>query len=282
MKHHFAFASLLALATLAAKAQGQLTILHTNDTHSTIFPLSPNLADTLKAGRGGYLRRVSVVKAERAKEPKLLLLDSGDFSQGSPYYTIFKGDVEVGLMNLMGYDAATIGNHEFDFGLENMARLFRMAKFPVVCANYDFTGTCVEGLVKPYTIVKRDGVRIGIFGLSPVLEGLVSADNCQGVKHLDPIAAAKEVVTTLREKEKCDVVVCLSHLGWGMLPPDIDDEKLIKSTEGIDLVLGGHSHTYMVREQRVPNAKGKLIVDDQNGKHALFVGKLRLAIQSKK
>lgn len=282
MKHKHALTALLGLASLAAPAQRQLTILHTNDTHSTIFPLSDNLSDTLKAGRGGYLRRVNLVKEERAKKPHLLLFDSGDFSQGSPYYTVFKGDVEVGLMNLMGYDAATIGNHEFDFGLDNMARLFRTAKFPIVCANYDFTGTPVEGLVKPYVVIKREGVRIGVFGLSPVLEGLVSADNFAGVKYLDPIAKAKETVKTLKEKEKCDVVVCLSHLGWNMLPPDVDDAQLIKATSGIDLVLGGHSHTYMVEAEKVANAEGKEIIDDQNGKHALFVGKLTLAIQNTK
>ena len=124
---------------LTATAQKQLTILHTNDTHSTIMPLNPNLEDTMKAGRGGDLRRINMLKEERRKDPDLLLFDSGDFSQGSGYYTMFKGDVEVGLMNEMHYDAATIGNHEFDFGLDNMARLFKMAQFPIVCTNYDFT-----------------------------------------------------------------------------------------------------------------------------------------------
>lgn len=142
--------------------------------------------------------------------------------------------------------------------------------------------TPVEGLVKPYVVIKREGVRIGVFGLSPVLEGLVSADNFAGVKYLDPIAKAKETVKTLKEKEKCDVVVCLSHLGWNMLPPDVDDAQLIKATSGIDLVLGGHSHTYMVEAEKVANAEGKEIIDDQNGKHALFVGKLTLAIQNTK
>ena len=137
----------MLLSVLAAGAQKRLEILHTNDTHSCVMPLNPNLADTAVAGRGGFLRRVAMVKEEREKNPNLLLIDSGDFSQGSPYYTLFRGEVEVGLMNEMGYDAVAIGNHEFDFGLDNMARLFRMAQFPVLCANYDFTGTVVEGLV---------------------------------------------------------------------------------------------------------------------------------------
>lgn len=174
--------ALAITATAAAKGKS-LLILHTNDTHSCILPLNPNLADTMLAGRGGFMRRAAMINEQRKHDKKLLLLDSGDFSQGSPYYTMFKGDVEIELMNLMGYDAATIGNHEFDFGLENMARIFRKVKFPIVCANYDFTGTPVEGLVKPYVIIKRKGVKIGIFGLSPKLDGLVMASTCAGVKY---------------------------------------------------------------------------------------------------
>ena len=151
----------------------QLVILHTNDTHSTIMPLNANLADKEVAGRGGFIRRLDFLRQQRLQNPDLLYFDSGDFSQGSSYYTMFKGDVEIGLMNKMGIDAATIGNHEFDFGVENMARLFKMANFPVVCANYDFAGTPLEGVVKPYVILKRKGVRIGVFGLSPELDGLV-------------------------------------------------------------------------------------------------------------
>ena len=272
------FCLLIFLATFVsagAKGKKEITILHTNDTHSCILPLSSNLADTLLAGRGGYLRRVNMIKEERKKDPKLLLFDSGDFSQGSPYYTIYKGDVEVSLMNMMGYDACTIGNHEFDFGLENMARIFRMCNFPVVCANYDFTGTPVEGLVKPYIIIKRDGIKIGIFGISPHLDGLVAAENYQGVKYLDPKEKAAEMADLLKNKEKCDVVICLSHMGWNMRDAD-GDQQVIGSTRNIDLVLGGHSHTYFKNLEYVNNLDGKSIPVDQNGKHALFVGKLKL------
>ena len=143
MRKTLLLTAVMLLSVLAAGAQKRLEILHTNDTHSCVMPLNPNLADTAVAGRGGFLRRVAMVKEEREKNPNLLLIDSGDFSQGSPYYTLFRGEVEVGLMNEMGYDAVAIGNHEFDFGLDNMARLFRMAQFPVLCANYDFTGTVV-------------------------------------------------------------------------------------------------------------------------------------------
>lgn len=277
----YIMAAALTVASLTAAAQKQLTVLHTNDTHSTVLPLSENLEDTLRAGRGGYLRRVVMLKEERSKDKHLLLFDSGDFSQGSPYYTLFKGDVEVGLMNMMKYDAATIGNHEFDFGLENMARIFRMAKFPVVCANYDFTGTCLEGIVKPYVVLKRHGLKIGVFGLGPKLAGLVSADNYKGVKYQDPVEKAREVIDRLRRVEKCDVVICLSHLGWN-LKPDMDDEQLIAATHGIDLVLGGHSHTYFDKLQWVNDSVGHAVPDDQNGKHAIFVGKMVLKVDKVK
>lgn len=271
---------LLLFTAVGAYAQKHLEVLHTNDTHSCIMPLNPNLADTAVAGRGGFLRRVAMIKEERAKNPDLLLIDSGDFSQGSPFYTMFKGDVEVGLMNLMGYDAATIGNHEFDFGLENMARIFKMAKFPVVCANYDFTGTCVEGLVKPYVIIKRNGLKIGLFGLSPQLEGLVDLSKCKGVTYLDPVEVGNRVAAELKHDKKCDVVICVSHLGW-LRPDEMGDQKLLASSKDIDLVLGGHSHSYFKALRYVNNADGKAVPVDQNGKNAMYVGKLTLSFDKK-
>ena len=153
----------------------QLVILQTSDTHSRIDPIAVNAADRY-AGMGGTVRRATFIKEARKINPNLLLFDCGDISQGTPYYNLFQGEVEVKMMNLMGYDAMTIGNHEFDFGLENMARLFRMANFPVVCSNYDVTGTVLEGLVKPYTTFNRNGLKIGVFGLAPKMEGLVQAD----------------------------------------------------------------------------------------------------------
>ena len=271
---------LLLFMAVGAYAQKHLEVLHTNDAHSCIMPLNPNLADTAVAGRGGFLRRVAMIKEERAKNPDLLLIDSGDFSQGSPFYTMFKGDVEVGLMNLMGYDAVTIGNHEFDFGLENMARIFKMAKFPVVCANYDFTGTCVEGLVKPYVIIKRNGLKIGLFGLSPQLEGLVDLSKCKGVTYLDPIEVGNRVAAELKHDKKCDVVICVSHLGW-LRPDEMGDQKLLASSKDIDLVLGGHSHSYFKALRYVNNADGKAVPVDQNGKNAMYVGKLMLSFDKK-
>ena len=268
---------LFTFLPLNASAQKKLTILHTNDTHSTILPLNPNLEDTLKAGHGGFLRRIAMLKEERAKDPDLLYFDSGDFSQGSGYYTMFKGDVEVGLMNMMGCDAATIGNHEFDFGLDNMARLFKMANFPIVCTNYDFTGTPCEGLVKPYIIMKRKGVKIGVFALAPKMKGLVSDKNCPGVQYLDPAKVALETATMLKKDMKCDMVICISHLGWQKT--DQDDIYMICNSRNIDLVLGGHSHTYLENLEYVNNMDGKPVAVDQNGKHGILIGKMVVTLK---
>ena len=273
MKRFFLTIMLAVTLLVGVQAKGKrLVILHTNDTHSCIFPLNPHLADTMLAGRGGFIRRAEMVRRERSKHPDMLLFDSGDFSQGSPYYTLYKGDVEVGLMNLMRYDAATIGNHEFDFGVENMARLFKKADFPIVCANYDFTGTALEGVVKPYVVLKRGGLRIGVFGLSPQLDGLVMAKTCAGVKYNDPVKAANDVAKLLKEREKCDIVVCLSHLGWDII--GIDDTELMRQTRNIDIVLGGHSHSYFNALEYGENLDGREIPNDQNGKHGIYVGKI--------
>ena len=271
----YLFIILLALVSLSgqAKKPKQLVILHTNDTHSAIFPINAQLPDTMKAGRGGFLRRIAMLKEERAKHPDLLYFDSGDFSQGSAYYTMFKGEVEVGLMNQMGIDASTIGNHEFDFGLDNMARVFKLATFPILCTNYDFTGTPVEGLTKPWIIIKRNGVKIGVFAVCPKPEGLVSSKNCVGVKYLNPGTVALETATMLKEQKKCDMVICISHLGWNSNRAE-DDQYMIQHSRNIDLVLGGHTHTYMPTLEYWNNMDGKPVAVDQNGKSAIFVGKM--------
>lgn len=250
-----------------------LTVLHTNDTHSQIYPLSPALADTMKAGRAGFLRRIAMLKEERKKDKDLLLFDSGDFSQGSPYYTLYKGDVEANLMNMMHYDAGTIGNHEFDFGLDNMARVFGMLNFPIVCANYDFTGTPLKGIVKPWVIIRRKHLRIGVFGLSPQPDGLIDHKKYEPMKYLDPIASAQKAVDELK-RQKCDVIICISHLGWE--EKGMGDQMLISHTRGIDLVLGGHSHSYFKQLKYVKNLDGQEIPVDQNGKHGIFIGKMSL------
>ena len=266
----FSLSQFLIVSTASAQS---LTLVHTSDTHSCIEPISPNDVKPEQADKGGFIRRVSLIKQLRQEHPDMLLLDCGDFSQGSVYYSLFKGEAEVQLMNLMHYDACTIGNHEFDCGLDNMARIFRMAQFPIVCSNYDFTGTVCEGLVKPYIIKERAGMRVGIFGLCPQLEGLVSAVNSEGVKYHHPVEVAQAVADKLRNEEGCDFVVCLSHLGYG----DRDDQDLavIRQTRGIDVVLGGHSHSYFEYTKYVPNADGREIPLDHQGKNGQFVGLLQ-------
>lgn len=275
-------ASAVSMAKTHTKNAGKtvtITILHTNDTHSCILPLNPNLADTAVAGRGGFIRRIEMLRQERLKDPDLLLFDSGDFSQGSPFYSIFKGDVEIGLMNRMGVMATTIGNHEFDFGVDNMARIFDMAHFPVLCANYRFTGTPLDGKVQPYRVYKVKGVRVGVFGIAPQPEGLVDSHKIGGITYLDPIATANEMVQTLRSREHCDVVICLSHLGW--LESGMRDQELISHTKGIDLVLGGHSHSYFRTLYYVKDLDGRQVPVDQNGKNGIYIGKIEIKVKRK-
>ena len=281
MKPRYLLVFILLVIALNGSAQKkQLVILHTNDTHSCIMPLSVNLSDTLVAGRGGFVRRATMLQEARKKHPDLLLFDSGDFSQGSPYYTLYRGDVEIELMNEMQYTASTVGNHEFDFGMENMARLFRKARFPILCSNYDFTGTVLEGLVKPYMTFRHNGVKIGVFALDPELDGLVFSKNCQGVKYLDPIRVANDMATMLKKQKKCDVVICISHLGWNL--HGIDDTEVIAGSRNIDLVLGGHSHTYFHTLQYVKDLDGREVPVDQNGKNAVYVGKIVLTLDKGK
>ena len=237
----------------------QLFILHTSDTHSRIEPISAEAADEY-AGMGGVVRRAGFVKQFRGKHPDMLLLDCGDISQGT----------------------MTIGNHEFDFGLENMAELFRMADFPVVCSNYDVTGTVLEGLVKPYITLVREGVKIGIFGLAPKMEGLVQADKCIGIVYNDPIKVAQEMTDLLREKENCEVVICMSHLGIRSANPEgASDENLVGKTRGIDVILGGHSHTFMEKPAVYLNADGKSVPVLHTGKSGIYVGEMVLTLTEK-
>lgn len=269
---------LILAATLSVSAQAQkktLTILHTNDTHSCVMPMNTTLADTVVAGRGGFLRRITMLKEEREKDPELLYIDSGDFSQGSGYYTLFCGEVEVGLMNRMGLVASTIGNHEFDNGLENMAKLFRQAHFPIICSNYGVEGTVLEGLVKPYDIIMCKGLRIGLMAVCPKMEGLVAPKNCKGLVYNDPIECALRMATMLKEEQHCDLVFCISHLGW----LEDGDISMVKGSRNIDLVLGGHSHTLLREMKYVTNLDGIEVPVDQIGKSGVYVSKIVLEVE---
>ena len=270
------FCLLLTAGGASAQDGGrvQLRLAHTNDTHSCVMPVSANFSDTAQADKGGFVRRAALVREWRREDPDLLLFDSGDFSQGSAYYNLYKGEVEVSLMNEMRYDAATIGNHEFDFGLDNMARIFRMARFPIVCSNYNVTGTVLDGLVRPYVVLERKGVRIGVLGLGTQLAGMVAADNYKGVTYEDPVEAANRTAALLRNEEHCDLVVCLSHLGWDI--DGTDDTEVVPQLHGVDVVLGGHSHTYFERPEVLRDADGREVYCNQMGKNGRYVGLLVL------
>lgn len=281
MKHkRLLFVSIFSIIifNLLSAQPRKLFLVHTSDTHSCVEPISPNFNDKEQANKGGFIRRISLFKQLREQHAgEMLTFDCGDFSQGSVYYNLYKGEVEVKLMNQMQYDAVTIGNHEFDFGLENMARIFKMATFPIVCCNYDFAGTPCEGLVKPYIVLERNGLKIGIFGIAPQPKGLIVQHNYEGMKYTKPAKAAQPIIDKLRNEEKCDVVVCLSHLGWTDEPDH--DKQFIAKTSGIDVLLGGHTHTYFKKEEYVKDKKGHQVVVDHTGKNARFIGTFELEIE---
>lgn len=257
----------------------ELTILHTSDTHSRIEPIDKNSSDKY-AGMGGVPRRAAYIQEKRAQDPDLLLFDCGDFCQGTPFYNFFKGKIEVEMMNQMNYTAATIGNHEFDFGLENLADLIKTANFPFVCINYDVKNTPLEGLVKTYIILEKKGIKIGVFGVSPILEGLVQTENYEGVSFHDPIPLANAIALKLKKEDKCDVVICLSHLGLSPTALNqLSDEHLIHNTRNIDLVLGGHSHSLLKEPKIFLNQEGIGVPVMHTGSKGVFVGELIYTIK---
>ena len=262
------------LASATGRPSPTLTILHTNDWHSRIeaFPDDGGR----NAGRGGAIRRMRLIERVRAEVPNVLLLDSGDIFQGTPYFNFFAGELEIKLMSQMGYDAATIGNHDFDGGMENLARQLRHAKFPMLSANYDFSQTVMQGKTQPYTIVKRGGVRVGIFGVGIELNGLVPAKLYGGTDYQEPIEVANRTAQLLRDK-KCDLVVCLSHLGFRYRDDKPDDVKLAGASKDIDIILGGHTHTFLDAPVRVPNRDGVPVIVNQVGFGGLRLGRLDLS-----
>lgn len=229
----------MAACSISLQAQErQLVILHTNDTHSQIEPYTYK-ADT---NVGGFLRREAFIRETREQYPNVLLFDAGDFSQGTPYFNFFKGYVEVKLMNAMGYDAVTLGNHEFDNGCHALGKRLRKAKFPVVCANYEFKDKLLRKVVKPYVVLECGGLKVGVFGLLADLQPLVSPVVSSETRYLDPVASARQCVDALK-KEGCQLIICLSHLGIdeGMM----NDFTLAKNVPDIDIIIGGHSHIEM-------------------------------------
>lgn len=250
-----------------------LTILHTNDTHSQVEPKAD--------GRGGYARRMGLIAEERKQDPNLLLVDAGDFCQGTPYFNFYHGRVEIDALNRMGYDAATLGNHEFDYGLDTLAMMLKRADFPIVCANYDVQDTPLEGVVKPYTIVYKGGLKIGIFGLGVQPKGLIADKNFEPIVYNPPYPIAQEVATMLRNEEKCDVVVCLSHLGtYPATEQDYCDVEMAAETRDIDVIIGGHTHR-VYDNLRIRNLDGIEVPVVQMGKSGINVGKIVLTLQER-
>ncbi len=253
----------------------KITILHTNDQHSRIEPFGP--LDARNANKGGFARRATLVEKIRKEEENILLLDSGDIFQGTPYFNFFGGELEFKLMSYLNYDVATIGNHDFDNGLEGLYAQLPHAKFDFVCSNYDFTHTLMEGKTKPYTLLKKDGVKIGIFGLGIELEGLVTKSLYKETEYLDPVEMSQEMVKLLQRKG-CDLIICLSHLGYKYRkePNKISDVKLASLTSGIDIILGGHTHTFLPEPQFYKNKEGKDVLINQVGFAGLLLGRIEV------
>lgn len=267
------FALLLGVSGLYAQ---DLVILHSNDTHSQIEPQTVGE----NKGLGGYERRENYIEKIRKEYPNVLLMDAGDYSQGTPYFTLFKGDVEIELMNALGYDVATIGNHEFDNGTAELARRVKMASFPIVCANYDFTGTALEGIIKPYTVIEKGGLKIGVIGVLTDIMSLVSPKNVKGIKYIEPYNVVNKLASKLKKKEKCDLVILLTHLGFdGGSKHAPSDDMVAAQSKDIDIIIGGHSHTYITEKKLVPNKNGKDVVIVTANEKGNYVGKLDLYLQ---
>ena len=260
----------MALFCLASYAQ-DLVILHTNDTHSQIEPISSGEWK----GLGGVVRREKYINRVREENPNVILLDAGDFFQGTPYFSLFKGDVEIELMNALGVDAACFGNHEFDNGVDALAEKLSKADFTVVNANYDVSKTPLKEIVKPYTVIERGGKRIGVIGLCINLQGLVNPKRTGDIKYSHPYKIVNKLARKLRKDEKCDLVILLTHCGFrGGREQKPDDQLIAANTEGIDIIIGGHSHTFITEPAIVSSKTGKKVVVVQDGAKGEEVGRI--------
>ena len=282
-KSRIGFRSLLILVlfsagTLVAQQKIKLVILHTNDTHSQVEPTEKSPMKT--SDMGGYARRMGIIDQIRVNEKNVLLLDAGDFSQGTPYFNFFNGRIEVDAMNRMNYDAVTIGNHEFDNGVDTLAAILKNARFPVLSSNYELAGTPLKEEIKPYLVMERGGLRIGIMALDINPKGLVIENNYKGVVYDDPVDKAIEISTMLKRKEKCDVIICLSHLGSDSTKDVINDFEIAYKTRYIDVIIGGHSHS-MIANTTFRNAAGKPVVIVQEGKSGFYLGRVELEVEKK-
>ena len=260
------------------KRKKRLVILHTNDTHSTIEPFPskhskfPNM--------GGVSKRHTILQKIRSEEEHVLLLDAGDIFQGTPYFNTFNGELEMKLMSLLEYDAATMGNHDFDIGLEGFLNAQQFANFPFLCANYDFSETILSGKTKAYHIFHKAGIKIGVFGIGIALKGLVPMDKCGNTRYLDPISTANKIASELKSKS-CDLVICLSHLGFEYENKNINsDRKLAAETQNIDIILGGHTHTFFDKPLVLKNSKNKDVLVNQVGWGGVYLGRIDIDVES--
>ena len=263
----------LSIASVAAQKKIKITILHTNDTHSQVEPLEKN-------DMGGYARRMGVIDQIRAEEKNVLLLDAGDYWQGTPYFNFFNGRIEIDAMNRMKYDAVTLGNHEFDNGVDTMLSVLSEAKFSIISSNYTFENPLLVNMIKPYTILNKDGIRIGIMALGTNPEGLIAKSNFEGVTYADPIVVANEISNILKIEKKCDLVICLSHLGDNPTKTQITDFDVVRATKNIDVIIGGHSHQ-IIENTTEKNIDGKNVIIAQMGKSGQYLGRIDLELEKK-
>ncbi|QJD77321.1 bifunctional metallophosphatase/5'-nucleotidase [Spirosoma rhododendri] len=255
----------------------RLTILHTNDVHSRLDPFP--MDGGRNAGKGGVARRATLIDQIRKQEKNVLLFDAGDIFQGTPYFNLYKGEPEILAMNRLGYDAGTLGNHDFDGGVDNMVTQFGKATFPMLIANYDFKNTVMDGRTKPYKVFEKDGIRVGVFGLGIKPEGLIPKDAYRETVYLDPVETATTTAQQLRQQERCDYVVCLSHLGYKYEGPTISDTVLAGKTRNIDLIIGGHTHTFLDAPVAINNLDGFPVWVNQVGFAGINLGRLDLTFE---
>ncbi|MBK8505772.1 MAG: metallophosphatase [Saprospiraceae bacterium] len=262
----------LPMRSLASPKITKLTILHTNDVHSRIDPFP--MDGSRNQGLGGVARRSKLIDEIRAQESNLLLLDSGDIFQGTPYFNFFGGELEMKLMSQMGYDASTIGNHDFDGGLDGLVKQLPHATFPFINCNYDFSDTVMSEKAIPCKVFNKSGLRIGVLGVGIALHGLVPLKLYGDTRYLDPVVEANKVASHLRNEEKCDYVICLSHLGYKYENAQVDDIKFARSSKYIDLILGGHTHTFMKEPHFISNNENKPVMINQVGWAGIVLGRI--------
>lgn len=268
------------LEALAASGAQKLVILHSNDVHSRIDPFPDD--DKKFPGMGGMANKAALIRKIRSEEPNVLLLDSGDIFQGTPYFNFYHGELEMKLMSEMGYDAGTMGNHDFDAGIDGFAQQLTHARFPILVANYDLSDTVLHDKVLRYTTFKKQEIKVGVFGLGIELNGLVPASLYGNTRYLDPVSVAQETANILRYDEQCDYVICLSHLGYSYESEKISDVRLAQSTTGIDLILGGHTHTFLEAPVKYKNPADLDVHVNQVGWAGVWLGRIDVFFEKRR